>query len=188
MSPRARSQRKNQPMRPGVPAKDPAHLYTLEVAILSGPMAEGFARANPVVARTIEIRGDQTLARLHAAIFAAFDRDDEHLYEFQIGGRRPMDPRAARYGLPEPRGFGFALGAPDPVKSAARAKLEVLGLEVGDTFGYWFDFGDDWWHTVKVLSIAESAPAGRFPRVTERIGESPPQYVDWDEEEPEVDP
>jgi hypothetical protein len=129
MSPRARSQRKNQPMRPGVPAKDPARLYRLEVAILSGPMAESFAREDPVVSRTIEIRGDQTLARLHATIFAAFDRDDEHLYEFQIGGRRPMDPLATRYGLPEPRGFGFALGAPDPVKSAARAKLEVLGLE-----------------------------------------------------------
>ena len=160
-------------------------LYTLEVAIVSGPVAESFARENPVVARTIEIRGDQTLARLHTAIFKAFDRNDEHLYEFQIGGRRPMDPRATRYGLPEPRGFG--LGPPDPVKSAARAKVDALGLEVGDAFCYWFDFGDDWWHTIRVLSIAESAPAGRYPRVTERIGASPPQYLDPDEEEDEVD-
>jgi Plasmid pRiA4b ORF-3-like protein len=159
----------------------PARLYTLEVAILSGPVAESFARENPVVARTIEIRGDQTLARLHAAIFAAFDRDDEHLYEFQIGGRRLMDPRATRYGLPEPGGFGFA--PRDPVRSAARAKLDAIGLEVGDAFAYWFDFGDDWWHTIKVRSIAESASAARYPRVTERIGASPPQYVNWDEEE-----
>lgn len=164
----------------------PARLYTLEVAILSGPVAESFSRENPIVTRTIEIRGDQTLARLHVAIFAAFDRNDEHRYEFQIGGRRPMDSRATRYGLSEPRGFGF--GPPNPVKSAARAKLEVLGLEIGDAFGYWFDFGDDWWHTIKVLSIAESAPSGRYPRVTERIGASPPQYVDWDEEERKVEP
>ena len=163
----------------------PRRLYTLEVAILSGPVAESFARANPVVTRTIEIRGDQTLARLHAAIFTAFDRDDEHLYEFQIGGRRPMDPRASRFGLPEPPS---PFGPRDPVKSAARARLDSLGLEVSDTFGYWFDFGDDWWHTIRVSSIAESAPARRYPRVTERIGASPPQYVDWDEEEREVDP
>ena len=163
----------------------PRRLYTLEVAILSGPVAESLARANPVVTRTIEIRGDQTLARLHAAIFKAFDRDDEHLYEFQIGGRRPMDPRASRFGLPEPPS---PFGPRDPVKSAARARLDSLGLEVSDAFGYWFDFGDDWWHTIRVLSIAESAPTRRYPRVTERIGASPPQYVDWDEEEREVDP
>lgn len=162
----------------------PARLYRLEVSILSGPVTERFARANPVVARTIEIRGDQTLARLHAAIFNAFDRDDEHLYEFQIGGRRPMDPRASRFGLPEPPS---PFGPRDPIRSAARAKLDSLGLEVSDTFGYWFDFGDDWWHTIRVLSIAESAPAGRHPRVTEVIGASPPQYLDPDEEEDEVD-
>ena len=50
----------------------PARLYRLAVSILSGPVTERFARANPVVATPIEIRGDQTLARLHAAIFNAF--------------------------------------------------------------------------------------------------------------------
>ena len=29
---------------------------------------------------------------------------------------------------------------------------------------------------------AEGAPRGRLPKVTRRVGESPPQYVDWDEE------
>lgn len=187
MTSAAAARRTESRSKPGVRARVPARLYTLEVAIMSGPITERFAKENPIVARTIEIRGDQTLARLHAAIFDAFDRFDEHLYEFQIGGKKPMDPRARRYGLPEPPSPFGDFDQRQPMRSAARTRIDSLGLEVGWGFGYWFDFGDDWWHTIRVLSIAESAPAGRYPKVTEAIGESPPQYLDPDEEEDEVD-
>lgn len=155
-------------------------VYTLQVAILSGPMTKSFARKNRKISRTIEVRGGHTLADLHNAIFDAFDRDDEHLYEFQIGGRGPMDPKARRYGpalaMDDPFGEGERGG------DAARTTLDSLGLAAGDVFGYWFDFGDDWWHQIAVLTIAENAPRGKLPKVTRRVGESPPQYVDWDEE------
>jgi len=36
-------------------------LYTLEVFIISGPVTEKFVKKNPVISRTIQIRGDQTL-------------------------------------------------------------------------------------------------------------------------------
>src|SRR5437762_10819730 len=74
-------------------------LYTLEVFLLSGPITEKFAKKNPVVSRTIQIRGDQTLEDLHQAIFDAFGRWEEHMYEFQFG-KGPMDPEAPRYVLP----------------------------------------------------------------------------------------
>jgi hypothetical protein len=76
------------------------NIYTLEVFIISGLVNEKFARKNPIISRTLEIRGDQTLAELHEIIFKAFDRYDEHLYEFQVGGKGPDDPKARRYGLP----------------------------------------------------------------------------------------
>ena len=38
------------------------------------------------------IRGDQTLEDLHHAIFDALGREEEHMYEFQLGGTGPMDP------------------------------------------------------------------------------------------------
>lgn len=158
-----------------------AKVFTLEVAILSGPVAESFARKNPVVSRTIAIRGNHTLADLHCTIFDAFDREDEHLYEFQIGGKRPMDPKARRYGPPVATIDLF--GETEGAKDAERTTLTSLGLKIGDVFAYWFDFGDDWWHHIKVLAIAEGAPSGKLPRVTRRVGESPPQYLDWDEEE-----
>jgi len=156
-------------------------IYTLEVTILGGPMTKSFARKNRKISRTIEARGDNTLADLHGAIFKAFDRDDEHLYEFQFGGSRPMDPEARRYGHPmamvDP--FGEAEGSAD----AESTTLDSLGLAIGDVFGYWFDFGDDWSHQIEVLAIADGAPRGDRPKVTGRVGESPPQYVDWDEME-----
>ena len=154
--------------------------FTLEVAILSGPMTESFTRKNPVISRTIVIRGDHTLAHLHRAIFNAFDRDDEHLCEFQIGGKGPMDPKARRYGLS--MAIDDLFDDPKSHGSVERTTLDSLGLATGDAFAYWFDFGDDWWHQIAVLAIAESAPREKLPRVTRRVGKSPPQYVDWEQE------
>lgn len=52
------------------------------------------------------------------------------------------------------------------------------GLKVGDTFGHWFDFGDDWWHQSNVTAIESTVPPGHYPRVVKRAGQSPPQYPD----------
>jgi hypothetical protein len=150
-------------------------ILTLDVSIASGPITEDFARKNPVVSRTIEIRGGHTLEDLHQAIFDAFDRDDEHMSEFQIGGRRPMDPKARRYVPP--------MAIDDEVASdVTDTAIGSLGLKVGDEFAYWFDFGDDWWHRIAVLGVDEAPRGGKLPRVVRRVGASPPQYVDWDEE------
>jgi len=155
-----------------------AQVFTLEVTITSGPATESFMRKNPVVSRTIEIRDEQTLAHLHHAIFRAFDRDDDHMYEFQIGGRRPMDRKARRYGLRIDDPLDDRSGG-----DVTRTTIGSLGLKVGERFFYWFDFGDDWWHSINVLGIADGGTTGgKLPRVTKRVGESPPQYVAWDEE------
>jgi len=161
------------------PAND-KRLYTLDVFILTGPMTERFVKKNKVISRTIQIRGDQTLEVLHNAIFSAFDREDNHMYEFQIGGKGPMDPKARRYTL-----HVYDDDENPPAGDVERTTIGSLGLNVNDAFGYWFDFGDDWWHQINVVTIEERAGRGKFPKVVKRVGESPPQYVDWDEEEEE---
>ncbi len=55
------------------------------------------------MSRTLEIRGNQTLEELHKIIYKAFDRFDEHLYEFQVGGKGPHDPKSKKYGVPARR-------------------------------------------------------------------------------------
>ncbi len=64
-------------------------LYTFEVSLIGGPLSEQFIKKNPVVSRTIAIRGDQTFEDFHQAIFDAFDREFPHMFEFQIGGKGP---------------------------------------------------------------------------------------------------
>ena len=145
-------------------------------------MSEKFVKKNRIVSRTIQILGSQTLADLHEIIFKAFGREEQHMYEFQIGGKGPMDPKARCYvlskemegAIPEHRA---------PAGNVTETTIGSLNLKVDDVIGYWFDFGDDWWHQINVVAIQDQPPRGKYPMVTKRIGASPPQYVDWDEEE-----
>ena len=140
----------------------------MSVFLRSGPVSEKFA--NKEISRVIEIRGDQTLEQLHQAIFKAYDRWDEHLYEFQFG-KRPHDPDGPNYGIPDP-------GQMKEKKEgdARTTKLDDLDLKPHRVFGYWFDFGDDWYHQVQVERIEQAIPTVTYPRVIKRVGKSPPQY------------
>ena len=150
------------------PAAPPTSLYVVSVFLQNGPVSKKFAKKE--IRRVIEIRGDQTLEQLHQAIFKAYDRWDEHLYEFQFG-KRPFDPDGPNYGAPDPpprkKGDG----------NARTTKLDDLDLKPNRVFGYWFDFGDDWYHQVQVERIEQAIPTVAYPRVIRRVGKSPPQYL-----------
>lgn len=148
-------------------------LYTLEVLIVSGPVTEKFLKRNPEISRTIKIQGDQTLEKLHHAVFDAFDRFDNHMYEFQFG-KGPNDPKGKRYVLPE----AFDARERNVAGNVAETPIDSLDLKVGQAFGYWFDFGDDWWHQINVAAIDDEVPKGKYPKVVKRVGKSPPQYAD----------
>ncbi len=40
-----------------------------------------------------------------------------------------------------------------------------MKVEPGRVFGYWFDFGDDWFHQVQVKRIEQAIPTVTYPRV-----------------------
>jgi hypothetical protein len=158
----------NQPRRlDAPPAATPANLYVLSVFLVGGPTSKKFA--NKEISRVIEIRGDQTLEDLHRAIFHAYDRWEEHLYEFQLG-KRPFDPDGPNYGISDRSPEGKAPG------DARTTKLDDLGLRPERVFGYWFDFGDDWFHQVQLERIEQAIPTVTYPRVIKRVGKSPPQH------------
>ncbi len=154
-------------------------IYTLEVFLISGPTTKEFAKKNPVISRAIEIRGDQSLEELHDVIFRAFNREDEHLYEFQFGGKGPNDPKAKRYRLT--LDFDAKFEDIEIDGDVTQTAIGTLNLKKDEAFGYWFDFGDDWWHQINVVSIENKGLKGRYPKIINRIGESPPQYIDIDE-------
>lgn len=49
--------------------------------------------------------------------------------------------------------------------SVTQTRIGSLGLEVGSVFWYWYDFGDDWYHEIKVVAVGEAAPKVKYPRV-----------------------
>jgi hypothetical protein len=135
--------------------------------------------------RRIEVRGSQTLDHLHRAIFKAFDRFDEHLYSFYVppadAKGRARVTQAVEYTHPyrlEESPFGLT----EHLHDAAKTRLDALGLVPGQKFDYLFDFGDSWEHEI-VVEKTNGVPArgARYPRVSEKRGESPPQYPDPDE-------
>jgi hypothetical protein len=142
-------------------------IYTLDVFLPRRPVSKSFAKKKSGVSRLIQVRGDQTLEDLHHAIFAAFDREEEHMYEFQFG-QGPRDYQGPIYGLQE--------GG-----HVSETTIDSLRLKVGRSFGYLFDFGDNWQHQINVEAIEEAVPQGHYPKVIKRVGESQPQYMDEDE-------
>ncbi|GBC59164.1 hypothetical protein DENIS_0100 [Desulfonema ishimotonii] len=149
-------------------------VYQLRVSII------GLAR----VYRIIEASEDCTLDDLHDEIFDAFDRFDPHLYSFFIT-RKDTDSFRAIYDAPEfthPDNTEPFMGeaAKD---SAAETRIGDIGLKEKEVFHYLFDFGDDWWHRIRVQSVKEVKAPKEVIRITKSVGNSPPQYPDYEDEE-----
>jgi hypothetical protein len=153
-------------------------VYTFKVAL----------KGRTSIWRRIEIRGNQTLDDLHEAIFRAFDREEEHLYSFYFappGSRgRARIRDATEYTHP------YSLEGPSFFEdggrhNAAKTRIDALKLRPGRKFEYLFDFGDSWWHEITVERTDGAAQPGRYPRIVESRGKSPPQYPDFDEDQEE---
>jgi Plasmid pRiA4b ORF-3-like protein len=124
------------------------------------------------VSRKLAARGDRTLEDLHGLLQTAYNWDDDHLYVFWPSGRfwdRESGP-----------GFGRPDCCRDSGDRSARVRLDRLGLEVGQTVAYVFDFGDEWRVRLKLVDVRETDGVPAMA-ILESRGEAPPQY--WNEED-----
>jgi len=135
--------------------------------------------------RRIAIRSDQTLDDLHAIIFTAFDRFEEHLYSFYRTA--PWLRRRGDVGDDVEYTSPNMIEAADPfdgheVHDASKTNIGSLGLKAGDTLHYLFDFGDSWQHELTVEAVGQPLePKRRYPSMMEKHGQSPPQYPEVEE-------
>lgn len=157
------------------PAAKSDQVYTLKVFLTAGPVDEF---EDEEISREILILGHHTLHDLHHTIFDAFEREEEHLYEFNLGSG-PAD-RSQLYFYDGGWGDGD-----DDTGDPATTALDELDLSESQYFGYTFDMGDQWEHVIEVLSIKRGAGKGKYPRIGKKIGAAPPQYPDDDEFEDE---
>jgi len=124
-------------------------------------------RDNSDIWRIIDIKGNQMLSILHKAIFKAFDRFEEHQYSFFLSNK-PYD-RESEYTAP-------GLDTSGTGKLANRIRIDSVELYGGPRFLYLFDYGDEWWHDVELVSVTQRVTRTNYPRVVKKQGKSPPQY------------
>lgn len=141
-------------------SKGPVKSYTLRVAY----------RYQPDFWRDIEIAADQNFEDLHLAIQKALGWDDDHLYSFYTG-KHPFDQRTE-------------IGSPwsQSARYTYQTTLGSLNLRKGTKLLYLFDYGDEHLFDIKVLSVNNAAPKGRYPKVVGRHGKYLEQYPDEDED------
>ena len=138
----------------------------------------------PNLYRIIEISENCTFDDFHDAIFQAFDRYDHHLYSFFITRKDTKNVRSI-YDAPEithPMNVEDIMGFGGRKKSAAKTRISDVGLNETDVFHYLFDFGDDWWHRIRVQNVKETKSKKKHIKLIKSVGESPPQYPDYDDD------
>ncbi len=69
-----------------------------------------------------------------------------------------------------------------PGRKSAERRLDRLRLVKGQRIAYFFDFGDEWRVRLTLRQIIAD-DGGTSPRLLESVGEAPPQYPDYDEED-----
>jgi hypothetical protein len=166
--------RKQSAASPRPPSISRPRLYTIEVFLVGGPVPDAFG--GQVISRTIQLRGDQTLHDLHLAIFKAYDRWEHHLYEFNVG-KSPRDRSRLYISSGGLRPIADSCGDPEVIT------LDALDLQEGQHFGYIFDMGDYWPHELEVSAIEQGPLQGDYPIIMEKVGPSPPQYAEDEEDE-----
>ncbi len=110
--------------------------------------------------RTIEVKEDFSLKKLHNYIQEIIEFDDDHLYEFCVG----KNPRNRGDSIPE------------------RTKLNEIYFLTGQKLFYLFDFGDCWLFQIKKSrKIKTENKQLKYPILIESSGDNPEQYPEYDE-------
>ena len=79
--------------------------------------------------------------------------------------------------------------AEDDVQGDVReTTIASLNLQHDQRFLYLFDYGDEWRFNVRLDRIGAEEEAGvEYPRIVEAIGDPPPQYPEWEDEDDDND-
>jgi hypothetical protein len=126
--PRATKARTRPASKKTAAADKPAGLLQLRIDL---------DRVEPVIWRRVVVRDSLDFFQLHRIIQEAMGWEDEHMHEFTVGD--------LHIGTDLDGGFG---DMPDVIPEDEVTLAEAIGKK--RKFKYWYDFGDDWHHTIAV--------------------------------------
>ena len=62
-------------------------------------------------------------------------------------------------------------------KATNKTRISDIDLNEKDVFYYLFDFGDDWWHRIRVQKVTKTKSKNKHIKLTKSVGESPPPNI-----------
>jgi hypothetical protein len=114
----------------------------------------------PPVWRRILLPANATFRDLHETIQLSFGWSDYHLHDFQVG--RSGVPRL--HSITDLSAEDIEPWWDDDKKSdERRVKVCDFFREAGDRCRYWYDFGDDWWHSIVLEKILPAIQGIEYP-------------------------
>ena len=114
--------------------------------------------SRPPIWRRVRI-GDCTLDVLHEIIQNAMGWENYHLHAFEWNELRYSPPQAEL----------------DGDRDETQVRLSTLVKDGCKQLKYWYDFGDDWWHTIKIEKTLAPKASDQFPICIAGAGACPPE-------------
>lgn len=113
----------------------------------------------PPIWRRLEVPADLSLHGLHACLQAGLGWSDTHLHEFEVDSQT-FAPPDSESGMDH-------LDSRDQSLAALEGKVKA--------FGYNYDFGDDWRHTIEIEAWIKAEEGVQYPRCTAGARACPPE-------------
>jgi hypothetical protein len=127
--------------------RTPENIYQLKIIL---------DNISPPIWRRVLISANATFRDLHETIQLSFGWSDCHLHDFQTKIGNALRPHS----ITDLSAEDIEPWWDNDEKSDERkVKLSDFLHNAGDRCKYWYDFGDDWWHTIvleEILPVVES--------------------------------
>lgn len=132
--------------------------------------------------RELALISSQSLSTLARAIVDSFGFDFDHCYGFYDNFKNPYDS-SEMYEL-------FTDIGEEPTEGAfgvTHIKIPKAFNKIGKKLRFLFDYGDNWQFTVELIDVKQTVSNYRYPKVLKKVGLSPEQYPEIEEEDEKED-
>ena len=123
----------------------------------------------PPIWRRIQVPDTYTFWDFHVAIQDSMSWYDCHLHDFEIGKSRTLDEK--HFGISDPDGEDFR----EVLAGWKYYIKDYFSLDGHSRAKYWYDFGDDWRHTVKLEKILPAVSDITYPKCIDGKIACPPE-------------
>ena len=144
------------------PAKNKSSVTQRQTEPLIYEVQVTLTQIEPSIWRRFTVPASIHLDQFHEALLAVMGWFGGHLYEFRVRGESYGDPDT----------LGDPAVAPDSAMMLAHAVHRRKG-----TFYYVYDWGDEWWHQIKLWDYRPMAPNETVPTLLDGARACPPEDV-----------